>query len=431
MGAVLEIVKRFKFEIICGAVAVVAVALIVLGLGAMGSVNDELQAGAAIRDQIANMAQSPDPVNDATLAMARRRIDQIQKGYNDTLTFASKNNAYEPLLEDAFPKAEPRRAIDFQKAYQAEVRNWLTILKAGDVPTRDEIRAERDRLEAELGESPGRSRGGGPDESRGSQSKSSLDEDAEVRASINKARSIRCYATPSSFSTSAISDEGGPMDRSLPPTPEQMWFAQIEVWIQRDIVDGIAAINDAEAQRLASDGQEAWVGNLPVKELVSIQLTPPPYYVGLAAVEGGAGAGEGAGGTGAGGPGGAGRQESKGPRVFPPNSAEGVFTKNRSNELFELVQFTARMVVDSRDLPAIIDGLCEGKFHTPLNVTYERTPPNLPPMTGRIYGDEPAVTVTIDFETVFFSELYLPIMPDEILARLNKQRPEPKKDGDA
>ena len=64
-------------------------------------------------------------------------------------------------------------------------------------------------------------------------------------------------------------------------------------------------------------------------------------------------------------------------------------------------------------------------FTTLYRVNYKAEPPNLG-MIERIYGGEPVVDVMLDFETILFSKLYLPIMPSVILEEVNKQRPEPE-----
>ena len=106
------------------------------------------------------------------------------------------------------------------------------------------------------------------------------------------------------------------------------------------------------------------------------------------------------------------------------------FTQNFSTDLYELVQFTLKMVVDPRDIPTIIDGICKDKFHTLLNISYaydRQTLENLQ-MEGRIYGDEPAVIIMMDFETVFFGEIYRRIMPEANLNEIGKTRPDEESD---
>ena len=402
MNIVLEYIKRYLFEIVCGACAAVAIALGVLGMGAMSNVTSEMEGARRLQTDISNLARRPDPINKKAVDLAQDGIDQIKANHDRVMAFARESNRYEPLTPRAFPTASPPDRVEFRDAYQAEVNSWLDILKAGDVPTADYIAQERDLMEAEMpvDESLGTDR----DDRRPVQPKKDaklLEETAEVRAAIRNAKSIYCYATPASFQDSDVSQSNGPMYATRPPSLVQMWQAQLEVWVQRSIVNGIAAINNTEAERLRKEGMEPWVGNLPIKKVVSIQTTT--YYV-TDSTQGKTG----------------GDKE----RAYPPGSAAAVFTGNKSNELFELMQFSVRLVVDARDIPRIVSDLCRGSFHSPLRIEYESVPPNLT-MEGMIYGDEPVVTLTVDFETVFFSDLYLPLMPDKILQELGKKRPQP------
>jgi hypothetical protein len=104
---------------------------------------------------------------------------------------------------------------------------------------------------------------------------------------------------------------------------------------------------------------------------------------------------------------------------------------NVSNDLFDVVQFTVKLVVDARDIPLIVDEICRNKFHRPLRIDYSEEPPNLS-MTGKIYGSEPTARVVMDFETCFFfADEYAALMPDDTVAALAHQRPKPKVEGSA
>lgn len=223
------------------------------------------------------------------------------------------------------------------------------------------------------------------------------------------------------------------MYQVIPPDVEQMWYAQLELWIQKQVVDAITRINQRAAEKLAESGKKAWVGTLPVKDVISIQISQYYLIEGKEATNqtGNRGAGGPGGPGGRGGRGGRGGGNARGPeieRAFPPADWSKVFTQNKSTDLYELLQYSVRLVIDARDLPTVLAGLCEESFSTPLSVSYSDMEPNTS-MTGKIYGDEPVIELTVDFETVMFSDLYLDIMPDPILELVNKQRPEKKEEG--
>lgn len=400
MKAVIEIIKRYLVEVICGLAAVLGIALIVLGLGQTGKVKSTLQEALQVRTEIANMARG-NVYNSRAVQQRNRHIAGIRAGFEQVLAFMRERNAYPPLVPAAFPggtNEDINNAIAFRRAFQPLRSAWLKQIKAGAEPTPAEISAEKDRMEAE------RKAQGLPVKEVAEPGEIT----PEMSAAIRTARSIYCYATPDSFQDSPISAPGGPMDAGPPPNLEQMWNAQLEVWIQQSVVDAIAAINEAAASDLQARGVEPWVGNLPIKDLRFLQTSR--YYVkeGLTQATTGTGTGT----TGA------------KDRPYPSGDPTKAFTGRQSNDQYELMHFTVQLVVDARDLPRVLAGLCEKRFHVPLNVQYESLPLNAE-MVGKIYGEAPVVLATIEFETVFFSELYLPLMPDPILTLLGKQRPEP------
>ncbi len=402
MKAVIEIIKRFIFEIACGVGAVAGIVLIYFGMSGMSNITQDMQAALQVRNELKTAANANPLINKGAVDQAKGRVDKIMAADKSVLGKVRDMNYHEPLTDTAFPAPTPAERSEFKSAYQDEVSTWLQRLKAGDVPTADDIAQTRDRINE--------------DKNRRNelQIESKIDEDAmvnrpEVRASITKAHSIYCYATNDSFHQSDVSDRdpAAPMYVGRPPSPVQMWHAQLEVWVQRMIIDRIAAINESKAAQLGQDGTKPWVGNLPIKELVSIQATK--YYVTEAASKNNA-------------------AQGKDHRV-PPGNAESVFTGNKSNELYELMQLSVVLVVNAEEMPEIMAELCRDQFLTIVNVEYEAVDPN-PSMRGKIFGDQPVVQLSLDMETQFFSEFYLPLMPDEILEPLKKTRPEKPKTDD-
>lgn len=481
MKAILETVKRYVFEIVCGAVAVLAIVLGVLGLNSMGEINTEMQQVQQLRSQIESQARSGDVKNSAWVKKAQERIDLIKGSFTSVLDYVRSINQYKPILQNPH-KATIQERESFGRQYQAEVASWLTRLRAGWVPTEVDVQREldlmsqdepkdtftftRERADEPWGGpgGPGRTGGiggtsgppyggpgggvpggiggpggmGGPGGPQGGPAAEGRRQQAAERAAMRKAKSILCYATRESFQQSPISMPGGPMyDVNTPPTLEQAWYAQLELWIQRDIVEAIATINERRAAELTAENKEPWVGDLPIKEIVSIQMS---YYVqdpaagapqttetsapGGPPPMGGPIGGPTTPGTGWS-PGARSTSDSKALSRAEPLAANiPVFTGRFTNDLHEVLRFSVRLVVDARDIPAIVAGLCEKRFHVPLRVSYEAFTPD-PSMTGKIYGEAPLAVLTIDFESMLFSEFYLPIMPDPVLQALNKTRPEP------
>jgi len=232
--------------------------------------------------------------------------------------------------------------------------------------------------------------------------------DAEARAHMAVAQSMRCYAeglfTESARGLIAPSLEivaDVPLTGELQrPELESLWKAQVGLWIQTDVVRAINAVNEEAAQAFRAsrrDDQEQkapWVGVMPVKDVISVRVSG---YV-FSDDESMSYSGDEAGGY---------------SEAAPPGVMPGSFTQSACTETFEVLQFTVKLVMDQRDIPRLVDEVCRDSFHTLLRVSYKSVPPNRT-MRGKIYGEEPVVNVVMDFETIMLGELFRPMMPDTV-----------------
>jgi hypothetical protein len=195
------------------------------------------------------------------------------------------------------------------------------------------------------------------------------------------------------------------------PTLEETWRAQVGYWIQRDIVQAIADVNNAAAEELKAAGKDRWVGTMPVKEVISIRLGPDFYVPAEGQVypvpePGGYSA------------------------AVPPGTAETVFTKSASGPNFEVIQVSVKLIMDQRDVLKLVRRISQGpgdngSFYTLVRAAYKEVPPNLS-LTGKIYGSEPAVNVVLDFEFVMVGGLFRQWMPAEVCERFGITCPESK-----
>lgn len=92
--------------------------------------------------------------------------------------------------------------------------------------------------------------------------------EAERRAAVKKARNIRIYATAVEGRT--VFHRNPNIFAQQAPSARDMWYAQVGLWVQEDVVNAIAKLNDEAAGQLG--GEEACVANMPVKRIVSIQV---------------------------------------------------------------------------------------------------------------------------------------------------------------
>ena len=408
----LGFLKRNLFNIACGVVALGSIGLGVFGLTAMGKVAEELDGIRGMYGQFA--APTKKPLNDETISAERGRVETIQRYFDALMEQAQALDTYEPLPppdgERFFPTPTDDGRRQFRAIYRVRFNDLLEQLKAGLPPRPCDIQSAQEAIDEELRaaesfgedekaerEAPGTTTPAEPEEKEhpsGLITEKEASQSAAARASIRRAHSLYCYASRESF------DEFARVYDGLSPRPFDMWKAQVSLWIQQDVVASLARVNNKAAAKLDAQGTKAWVGVLPVKDLISIRVSD--YLTGA--------------------PGMTGRDlRGEGPS-FPPGGAEVVFTKNKSTELFDVVQFTLKMVVDSRDLLLIIDEICKDRFHTLLDVAcvYERSALENLAMEGKIYGSEPTVKVVLDFETIFFGDPYRCRMPEANLAAIGK-----------
>lgn len=221
--------------------------------------------------------------------------------------------------------------------------------------------------------------------------------EAQLRAAVRKARSIRMYATsdrsePSVYISPIIDMQDAPPARDL-------WYAQVGLWIQGDIAAAIKKTNDDAAGALPAD-TEANVTNMPVKRLVATQIegyvlsTGTVLPFGVASGEAGRGGGTGA------------------------ITGAASFTGRRSDEQFDVVRFAIVVVMDERDLLKLVDNMTKVNFYQLINVSFETVPPDAVREDGFFYGPEPLIQATLTFEAYMARRVYKPMMPKDVLVDL-------------
>ncbi|HOW18146.1 MAG TPA: hypothetical protein PLC79_03840, partial [Phycisphaerae bacterium] len=165
--------------------------------------------------------------------------------------------------------------------------------------------------------------------------------------------------------------------------------AQMSLWIQQDVLSALGKLNDAAAARLKPE--DRWVAHMPVKDFLYIRIGD--YVVGP-------GAGQAAG---------ASAQskwtEAVGEPSPPPGDASAVFTNHTSNELYDVIQFAVELVIDARELPAVLDAICGANLYTPLTITGSAPAVN-PSFRGKVYGPDPVMRVRVELEGCFLREFY-------------------------
>ncbi len=394
----MDLLRRHLFMIICGLAGVVGIVLGVTGLQAMPQVAQEMEKAATIFRNLEALQSRP--VNQNRIDAENERIERVRMDHERVIEKAKELYKYTMIVDGVLPYGTPVMRLEFRDEYGVAMRDLIDSLTWGTPATSADLETWRSKIADEQTE---RRAAGQPSERgpartpAGVLTRAGVREDLYARAHLAAAQRFYCYAAD--FGTEKTRDqvpslEFDPVmaetDIVDAPLEEDLWRAQLGFWIQKDVVDAIVAVNAKAAKQAGDAGQQPWVGTTPVKDVISIRLSD-----GLIPAEGDAYVGHAPGGYDA---------------ALPPSTPETVFTRSGSGDAYDVVQFTVKLVMDQRDIPLLVERICNNRFHTLLRVAYKAVPPNRK-MTGKIYGSEPVVNVVMDFETILLGEVFRRWMP--------------------
>jgi len=401
----MDFVKRNLFLILCGVGAVVGIALGYTGMSAMPKVLAEMESAAGLYKNLEGLQGQP--ANQKAIEAEEARIRSVEEDRKRVLEKVRQLYRFEPLVPDVFPDGDAEKRLQFRKKYHEEMTRLLETIKAGGPPSAFEIETMKERIEAERIER--RDFGGGPPDASAGAPRTAADvvtrfgiaEDAAARAAILKAQSLYCYAVPAADEKpperyASFELAPGLRDTTTVDAPDliNVWRAQVWYWVQNDVASAIAAVNEETAKSLTGG---AWVGNLPIKEIVSVRVSHDyTTAAGLFKVSP---------------PGGFNPD-------LPSGSSDNVFTGTASNESYEVVQYVVKLVMDQRDIPLLVEKICNNSFHVLVRTAYTNVPLNKN-MTGKIYGPEPVVIASLNFEFIMLGEVFRPLMAPSVCDKFN------------
>ncbi len=400
----MDFLKRHAFYIICFLAGGGGIALAVTGLLAMPQVNEELERAKRVYEDLGSVQSKP--VNQERIAAEARRIELTLEDRDKVFAGAREMNRYEQLVEQVFPDGDDDARRRFRQEYEESMGALHESLGAGSTASDAEIRLMKDKIENEtFARSEGEGMTGEPGATGAPRTPANVLTlagarlDPVARANIAVAQRYYCYGvhfdvakpsrTVSSLEFDPMMQDIGTMDA---PTPEEVWRAQVGYWIQKDVVDAIVAVNREAGDEAERKGLPVWVGVMPVKDVISVRVSS--YIVEDEDSYTGAPAGDAT-------------------EALPCGTANTVFTHSVTNDSYDVVQFTVKLVMDQRDIPRLVNELSKSSFHTLLRVAHKIVPPNKN-MHGKIYGSEPTVNVVMDFETHMLAEVFRRLMPQAV-----------------
>jgi hypothetical protein len=422
----LAIVRKNLLSIICGFVALLAMIALYYPLSGMRDrFRAELTARALAFNQAKQLLASkrvlpivdvtetePTPLstfpNAKIIEAATQARDTVQHQSDQMMEKAIElNQAGHALLlaPDVLPNPGDR-VFNYRTAYLKQVQEGLpAMLGAVMPPNQDTIKKKLDELhKTEVDDRVFQI--GGVDANR-----TSLEADfQEMAAKLpdqlreQSATQNKLYMDPNS----ALTINHIMTDPIARPTPRDIWYAQLALWIQQDVAASIIAAN--------SIIPNSNILNDAVKRIVAISIPEgATAYLQNSAAVGGPGAG---------------------PAPGDDSSADvRDFTKSPTghvcNDLCDAVTFSLVLEADQRQIPTILHELQKDKLMTVLTVDISSIDAAEADAQGFIYGTAPMVKLSLNCETLFLRKWTLPLMPDEVRNELHIASPTPDAAGGA
>ena len=354
---------------------VFAAVMVLVALAGMhdDAVMSHLQTQRLIAAELPELAATPK--NEAVIAAERRWQREFREERARLLATVRRINARQPLVPDLFPNgAAPQLRAEFARAYYLRLAELLRSIRAGTIPTPDEVAAaqqdldEWQRMVSEEAQSQVTPRRNRPVPRPGASPQFGTTSSAACLAALQKSRQIQCYADLAGLCPPI------PEDAPRSPTLEELWFAQVTLWIQEDVLGAIAGIN---AHATASGPGAAGVAASPIKRIGALKVHG--YFT------------------------------RRGTLRFdePERTLAGqrkyigpAFTRSYSDEFHDVVEWQLLAVVDSRDVLALIDALSRRNLHCCIAAQYGRVEER-EAGEGYCYGSDPVIRVNLEFETYF------------------------------
>jgi hypothetical protein len=340
----MDFVKKNLIMIISAAVVVLSLVLIVLGMSSVSSVKEDMAATESQLSAVESLARGvpvPDPkggsvnliptaknvkaIKDVAAQAKAQGYKLLEVGLKENVGFDQKTGKIKrmPFLDGIFPKpvndAQPYR---FRPTYKETLDQILKTMDAGTVPSSEDLETSEEELAQEMGflmdEILSPDSTGAKAAKRNSRKSNTSNEEELKKMAIKMAADKRASAIKVYCGTNELDVIASCLTASgTAPAIEEMWWAQLSVWLQQDFAAAIAETN-ASAKNVTES---------VVKRILSIQMMHgyilPDGFVG--------------------------RQEN----TTLPESFVGL----ESNDHYDMLHFGITLVVDARRIPEFIDAM--------------------------------------------------------------------------
>jgi hypothetical protein len=443
----MELVKKNIISVICGVVAIIAIVASFFPLGGyVADLQKSLDTSKSTYGTLDGLrtksrtlpvtkldeATTPAPLaifpNPEVIEKAGAVVKEVEGQSIKMRDAAIAMNKKKQLVEGALPEPRPPLDIRFRDRYVAllsppmagpnmqasgEPCRLLKDYKAGVLPNPQLIEQEKARLSQDIMNNRVQK------DARGQIiNQQQLNEEiAQVAVDVPK-RFKEGVAQKSLFyveSAGAGGGTGGALGPTLDMAPgiagngrpraDSIWWAQVALWVQTDVLDAIKETNTAKdaAGKVPANLMEA-----PVKRLIKITVPMNNSFVVAAGAAPAA------------------------PPADPAAAADASLTKvpqasptgRASNGMFDVVQFRIDADIETDKIPQFIRTLSHNRLMSVLRVELKGVDSQQAELAGYYYGKDaagnskPVSTVTMDCEALLLRTWTIPLMPRIIRTQL-------------
>lgn len=423
-------IKSYLIPLVCGLISLVFIAVAVLGL-----MSEAVEEKATQRVQIASALNglTRDTRNQNDIEVAQAEATAIESAFERAIKIKQDVNRRDVLMEGTFPSVSntATTAYEYANQYVLALRELQRRLNGGPPPDDDDIEEaendidilEKDR-EAEQGDDPllpesadsgprpGMGDPGRDDDMRDDDMRddpaprrSDRDDDEErdptfdpeYRAALTRALQIFMYVDRRALHIVPI------IDRPTPPAVEELWYAQMTLWVQQDIVEAIAQINDKAAEAI---GPSASVLNLPIKRIEQMRVAGYVDTTGKM-IE---------------------FPDRNAPRASDRGRAQNAppsFTARMSDQMYDVVRFNVVIWVDQRRVNQVIDAISTINLYQCIGARFTAAEKALDRDELYLFGSDPVVRLELEFEGYFTKSIFTKWIPKGVADTIAGVLPDP------
>lgn len=358
-----QFIKQNLFIVVMIGVTLVILLFAIVPMMDFGQARAQAKGMSDLSGRLANASAPGRYESPEWIHRSKGGIDEIKSIQEQVIETALKFGYRRPLMIDGkliFPPTEDSFA--FAKPYKDQLEEFAAkVLAGGTLPTSAEVdkRVKEAAEQFRLVNQP---------------EPKDLERIERARLVSERARAIRIWVSKDSLEDyigSAIYSTGV---RAM--TPEEIWRALLSWWVQKDIVEAIAAVNQLPRLRLDEAGQPVPVTptcvlDSPIKELCWVKVTPE--YYGLKSTAG----------------------------ATPKPSLTGQVTNDR----YDVLHYEFQVVMDASMDLQLDNALSTQNFHTRLAAKYQSLDKRLGVRDTAAdvadYGDDNVVLATFRYEAIF------------------------------